>query len=506
MSRNNRSRLLLSAAIWLTLANFGGKLLGFLRDVLISNYYGATAQTDAFFLALSIPTILIGVFTSSADSAVVPQYTEISVSEEGRAGADRYFSNIIVILSIVASIIALVSLAAPQFILFFFAPTFQGTQLEAACLYMRIFSFAGLFHIWFCFFCAYLICYERTTIRILLSFSTNILVVVALLLVHDTGMYALSFAYLGGSVASAFLPIWASKRAGYHFYPVLSFRAHHFPEFTKRFLPIMGSALLADLLLYSDRLLSSFLPSGSLSALNYGSKIIGIFENIAVVGVGTILLTVLTRQINEKRMEAFRKTISSVLFCLFLLLFPVSLISILYAHDIVSFLFLRGAFTQENAELVSRVFQAYAFQILLTSMQMLLSKSFHAMGNTRLPFRISLVTFTENVILSVLLMQYLEINGIAIATTISTLTGCSILLIRLRQIIGLDHMFFRMKGLIKLVPCVAVLILPWMVPSRFSSSLFNVLIFGGVSFLLYLGAITLFYREELRACIKMLQE
>lgn len=48
----------------LTISNIIAKILGFGKDILISYYYGTSDLTDGFFLAFSIPTIIIGVFTA----------------------------------------------------------------------------------------------------------------------------------------------------------------------------------------------------------------------------------------------------------------------------------------------------------------------------------------------------------------------------------------------------------------------------------------------------------
>ena len=500
MKKKTSASALFNTAVLLTAVNFLGKILGFLRDILISNYYGSTAQTDAFFLALSIPTILIGVFTSSADSTVVPQYSRIAASSEGRDGADRYFSNVIVLLTMIATAIAVVCLVWPQGIIRLFAPKFSGEAVAYSIRYLRIFSFAGLLHIWFCFFCAYSLCYERTTVRMILSATTNVFVVLSLLLIHDTGMYALVLAYMAGSLLSAFLPIWDSCRTGYRFRPVLSLRRHHFPEFFKLFLPVMGSALLADLLLYCDRFLSSFLAAGSLSALNYGSKVTGLFENVFVVGISAVLLPVIIRLQMADAREQLRFTISAVVFGLVLFLAPIGFLCVLYAGDLVSVLYLRGAFNEQNAQVVASVLQAYSPLILFSPLLLTLTKTFHGMSNTRLPFQISLLTFVVNVVLSFTLMQVCGVFGIAFATSVSSMLGCLLQLLAMGKTSGLDRTFLSVKNLVKLIVCFVLAALPSMLLPSMPTAFWNLLLSGGCSAVVYGVSALLLFHRELRRC------
>lgn len=501
MSNYSRGKKLALAALFITAANFLGKLLGFLRDILISNYYGATAQTDAFFLALSIPTILIGIFTSSADSTILTQYMRISAGEEGRRGADRYFSNIINLLTIIATVAAVFTLLAPEWVIFLFAPTFQGEQLALACTYLQIFSFAGLLHIWYCFFCSYLLCYEKTTVRILLSFFTNVLVTLALFCIHDTGMYALSIAYLVGAIFSALFPMISSFRSGYIYFPVLSVKRYHFPDFIRFFLPIMGSALLADLLLYADRLLSSFLEAGSLSALNYGSKLINIFSEITVIGIGAILLPVLTRLQVDQQQEKFRHTVSAVCFCVITALAPLALLVVIYAGDLVSALYLRGEFTTENARMVSGTMQAYGIQILLSPLQVILVKTFHSANRTGWPFRVSLITFFLNICLSILLMQGMAVYGIALGTSVSMLVGCILLLGSFHREYGLSKTFFGLRQGVCLLVCLCLTGLAHRGIPSFPNPWIQLIVSGGGSFCVYLAAAFHCFRREWKQCM-----
>lgn len=501
MKQGGRTQKLLAAGLFLTLANFLGKFLGFLRDVLISNYYGSTVQTDAFFLALSIPTILIGVFTSSTDSAIIPQYSRLlEEGTDGRKRADIYFSNIISVLSLVCLIIAVFTLIFPQYIVLLFAPSYQGTALEMACGYLRLFSFIGLLHLWFCFFCSYLFCYERTSIRILLTVTTNVLVVLSLVFLHDEDMYCLSLAYLGGSLLTGLLPMWGAWHAGYRYRPVLSLKKYEFPAFIKLFLPIMGSALLADLLLYADRFLASFLPAGNLSALNYSSKIISIFDSISVVGISAVLLPAFTRLQLQKKYDTLRFTASAVYFCVGLVLFPLAIYVMLYAYEIVSFLYLRGAFTEEAAHTVALAFRAYGPQVLFSPLYALLVKTLHSMSDTRTPFRLSLVTFVLNVGLSAALVLPLGVFGIAFATTVSQLLGCGLLLGKIRRCLGLAPEFFRPANAGKLLLCGAALLAPWRLLPTPSSPFLTVLLSGCVSMALYFSLVLMLFRREIVLC------
>ena len=482
----------------LTAGNLLGKGLGFLRDVLISNYYGVSSQTDAFFLAISIPTIIIGIFTNSTDSAIVPQYARISENSGGRKAADSFFSNVINILTVLVGIVTIVMLLMPEKILYLFAPQFDVEQRSMAAAFLRIAAPMGLFHIFYCFFVAYLLCYQKTGVRVILSFSTNIIVVLTLLLFHDDSMQNIAWAYLFSGLVTALLPMIGSCRNGYRHRMVLSVKNYEFPTFFKFFLPVMGSALLEDLLLYSDRFLSSFLETGSLSLLNYASKIINIFDNILVVGVGAVILPLLTRIHLKKEYEDFREIISSICFISVLFLLPIAISCIFYAQEAIEVIYYRGAFTQEDVRKTSVVLIGYGLQILLLPMHFILIKTLHSMQNTALPFRISCITCILNIVFSIIMMQYLAAAGIALGTTASTLAGCILLVAVLRQKIGFELRLFSPRNLLKLLLCLIPLWGCFLFVSGTAFSAIQKLLCGGAAALVFYCLAAIFFRRELK--------
>ena len=79
--------LILVAAVLLS------KILGLVRNMLLSRYYGATAMADAFTAASSLPLIIYDVTVGTAiASAFVPVFNE-KLTKTDRKQADRFGSN-----------------------------------------------------------------------------------------------------------------------------------------------------------------------------------------------------------------------------------------------------------------------------------------------------------------------------------------------------------------------------------------------------------------------------
>ena len=59
MKVKNEEGSLLKAAWLIALVTIASKLIGFIRDMVVANFYGATMVSDAYFYALQIPSLAI---------------------------------------------------------------------------------------------------------------------------------------------------------------------------------------------------------------------------------------------------------------------------------------------------------------------------------------------------------------------------------------------------------------------------------------------------------------
>jgi putative peptidoglycan lipid II flippase len=468
----------ISITVLITFANVLAKVLGFAKDVLISYHYGASDITDAIFLAMSIPLLILGVFTSSTDSAIIPQYTRIA-SSFGRKVADNHFSNIVNMLSIIGIVVALLIVAFPNFFINIFAPGFTGAQRNYSIIFLRIFSFFGFMHILYCFFCAYNTIYNRVGARAVLSFTTNILVVGALLVNPDPQMRTLSAAYFMGNLLSGIIPIYSALKNNYkHRFSKIKINGET-KKFMVIFAPIIGSALLVNLHVFVDKYLASKMAIGSISNINYASRLTSIFDNMIVVGLGVVILPLLSQSWVNKDYNKFNRISVQVIKLLSIILFPIMGLSMILAPQIVEVIYMRGQFDADSVNIVSKLFFWYSPQILLLPINIILAKIFHCIEDTKTPFYINIISVVTNIILSIALSFIWGIVGISVATSFSVLLGIILLLIKMYRHIGWDSAIFGYKEVCKLGICVLTsIIIGYVLSMHETSAIYKILIVG----------------------------
>lgn len=485
-----------SVAIIITMSNIIGKVLGFGKDILISYYYGAGVITDSIFLAMSIPLLILGIFTSSTDSVIIPQYNRI-LNSRGKDEADNNFSNIINTILTIAFIFSLLMLLFPNMFINIFAPGFDEIQRTFSKEFLRVFSFFGFMHIIYCFFSTYNTIYTRVIPRAILSFTTNLLVIIALIIYPDPDMIMLSLAYFIGNILSAIIPTLSALKNGYK-HSLCCFRFdYEMNKFIRLFIPIMGVAFLTNLNMFVDKFLSSKMGPGSVSYINYASRLTSIFDSMLIVGLGVIIIPILSHSRVSKDTVKFNKNATQVIKLLIILLFPIMAICMILSGQIIEVIYMRGKFDFSAVKIVSTLFFCYSFQILGTPLQATISKIFHSIEDTNTPFYISGICVFVNIVFSIILSINLGIIGIAIATSGSVILANLLLIYRLKKSVGWDIDVFNFKEFIRIIICISVTVITVKFIVTFFNNAFLELIVGSMSgVIIYLITFAIIMKED----------
>ncbi len=78
------------------------KFLGFLREVLIASNFGSGMETDAYFVALSATTVLMGMVAAGLNTTLIPIFAEIEVKKMAMIKKIDYMNNLINVVNILA--------------------------------------------------------------------------------------------------------------------------------------------------------------------------------------------------------------------------------------------------------------------------------------------------------------------------------------------------------------------------------------------------------------------
>ena len=85
------------------------KVIGFVRDITLSYYYGASDISDVFLMSLTIPSVIFGFIGAGISSGYIPMYNRI-VSKSGMEEGHRFTNNLINLLGILCTVIVLPAL------------------------------------------------------------------------------------------------------------------------------------------------------------------------------------------------------------------------------------------------------------------------------------------------------------------------------------------------------------------------------------------------------------
>ena len=101
-------------------ATFCSRILGFIRDIILANLFGANAAADAFYIAYRIPNFLRELFAEgSMSAAFIPVFTEYHSTRSKQEAWELASAAFTTLLTLVTIVTLLGILAAPSLILSF---------------------------------------------------------------------------------------------------------------------------------------------------------------------------------------------------------------------------------------------------------------------------------------------------------------------------------------------------------------------------------------------------
>ncbi len=418
MSKKNMARATLIVAILGILS----KIMGFMREQLIAWFFGATGLTDAYLVALAIPTVLTGLISNPVSTAFLPVFASY-VAQDDKKGASKVASSVITLS--VGTFLLVGVLArpfAPQLVRLF-APGFSGEIFNSAVTLTRLFFPAFALPLLAALYKVILNSYKQFSVPGIGPFIQNLAIVALVtLLVPVLGLPALAIATIAGYLAHVLVQLPSVRRMGLDF--KLSIEIS---EGTKKVLslslPLVIGGLATQLYTMIDKNLASRLPSGSMSALGFADRLRLLPMDLFVSAVITVIYPSLSEMWARKDRAGMGDTLlTGARYAMFICI-PAALGLTVLAKPIVRLAFERGAFTPDATLLTAGALSVYSFGIVALALSRIVGVAFYSSQDTWRPVLLALGTSGLNIILDIILVGPLGHTGLALANVMASWAG-----------------------------------------------------------------------------------
>ena len=142
---NDKTTSVLKAAWLIAVVTVISKLAGFLREVVVANYYGASLSSDAYFYAYQFPALavtLLGGIGGPFHSATVAVFTKLipGLSEKPLEVAEKLFNTFLTVSFVFFTILTIIFFIFAQPIMSIIISEGNPELINLAAIHLRIMS------------------------------------------------------------------------------------------------------------------------------------------------------------------------------------------------------------------------------------------------------------------------------------------------------------------------------------------------------------------------------
>jgi putative peptidoglycan lipid II flippase len=421
------------------------RILGFVRDILIAARLGAGIYADVFFVAFKLPNFFRSLFAEGAfSSAFVPIFSGM-LATEGKAAARVFADKVFTILLLVLLVFTLIMQFAMPVIMLVLAPGFaEDKEKFALAVHLTRITMPYLLCMSLVALCGGMLnsvgkFWAMAASPILLNLT---MVAAILYLTHytQTPAHALSWGVAIAGVVQLVAIMVACQRAGLLVRFRLPGKDSAVGRMLKNMVPgIVGSGIV-QINLWVDTIIATLLPHGAVSLLYYADRVNQLPLAIIGTAMGTALLPLLSQQMRASDLEGAQKTQNRALEFGLLLTLPCTVMLIMTASPLIAVLFERGAFTAVETRGSAAALMAFSSGLPAFVMVKIFAPCFFAVHDTKTPVKYAVTCMILNIVLNLILMQFLQHVGIALATALSAWVNVLLLSVTLykRKLFAVD--------------------------------------------------------------------
>lgn len=410
------------------ITQFFAMAMVFLYSVITASWFGAGSEMDAFVMAGTIPNYIINLLTSGVSFAMIPAFVS-AMKDEGHDAAQDLFANVGMLLLVSLVVIGVILIVSGPYVMPIICIGFDAATLTLAThlYYILVIAmvFTGFTELW------------GSALNTLRSFAmpgiargTQNLCAAVLLLVLGTflGAYVLPVGVLLGTVLHlAILGVFLAKK-NIRLMPRLSRIGTRTKRALHQYASMFISAAFLGSTLVVDQVMASTLAPGSVASLNYGNTLALAFQNLLAMAFSTAMMPHFSTLSSEGNIRELRHAMGFYTLGSLIVTVPITLATFYWSDLIVRIVYERGGFTGEDTQIVTSVYKMAVLQIpfylAIRPGWAILSSTFQ----NQVLMKTNLISTAFKIGLNFILMPWLGLPGLALATSGMYMLSCGLIL------------------------------------------------------------------------------
>lgn len=471
------------------------KAIGFVKQIVIAAEFGASLETDAFYLAFGLLTSLTYAIFSALSVTFIPMFQKQKLAGENYNNFSKstlvIFGSgtflLTVMLIYVAPVISRILVASNSsvdinqvsYYICLLSPllvigcvnTILGAILEAN----KIFAYSK-------------------SLGILTSFGVISFV---MLFSKYLGVKVLVYGTLFGYIAQFTILIVVVRKFITFNDAKIQFD-DNISKLIKLILPLLVGNGIYEINKTVDKILSTSFSAGATSSLAYGQSLYDSLCALTITSTVAVLFSYAAEKVANKDYEGVKLSINNSISMLLLITMPIAILLLINGRELVSLVYGHGSFDTEAIDKTSLILYGYAFGFPFLTFREVLAKAHYAFQDSKTPMKNSIMAVIINIIFSIILSKCIGIQGITIATSISYFV-CSIFMMRTIK----RHIDYKVlsnaKFYIKLtVATLFMVVFDLVLKSIIGENLYSVLIICAVSIIVFYVLLLLLRCDEIK--------
>ena len=401
----------------------GGAFVGFFLQLIVAYHFGASNNTDAYFMALSTSELLSKVLLGGSITAVfIPLFIE-RLTRGKKTEAWNTALNLLHLTSLLFIVLIILLATFAEFFIGFIAPGFDAETAALTVKLLRLLLPAFLFLFIVELSTSMLHALKQfaipATLRIVAPLTS---IIIILLFVKSIGIYSLALGTVLGSIIQLTVIFYGLYKQGFRY----SFILKPLDPAIKRLFHLVYPFFLSVFVTQSAgivyRILVSDLPSGSLASLKFAEKISQMITIIFLSSITMVIYPTLSEKAARRDYVGMRNTIASAIRLITLLTIPIIVGVAMLRIPLISLIYQRGSFTAHDAAMTSIALLFIIIGLTTNGISSVLGHTTLALQQTRAAVAVAISSHAIAIALFVLLVPVMAHAGLALASSLVPLS------------------------------------------------------------------------------------